>query len=51
MILDLIDTPELFGKDREEELLAALSKLTCHLKLFRDEQCHPFFARWDDAVR
>ena len=50
-ILDLMDTPELFGEDREEELLAALSKLTYHLKRARDEPCRAFFARWDDAVR
>ena len=50
-ILDLMDTPELFGEDREEELLAALSKLTYHLKRARDEPCRAFFARWDYAVR
>eukprot|EP00435_Cladocopium_sp_Y103_P049106 s3051_g14.t1 len=50
-ILDLMDTPELFGEDREEELLAALAKITYHLRRQRDEACRPFFARWDDAVR
>ena len=33
-----------FGEDREEEFLAALAKLTYHLKRGRDEQCRPFFA-------
>jgi len=40
-----------FGEDREEEFLAALAKLTYHLKRGRDEQCRPFFARWDGAVK
>ena len=33
-----------FGEDREEEFLAALAKLTYHLKRGRDEQCRSFFA-------
>jgi hypothetical protein len=50
-LLDVMDTPELFGEDREEELLAALAKLTYHLKRQRDEGCRSFFNKFDDAVR
>ena len=49
--MDLLDTPELYGEDREEELLTALAKLTYHLKRNREEPCRAFSARWDDAVR
>ena len=50
-LLDVMDTPELFGEDREEELLVALAKLTYHLKRQRDEGCRSFFNKFDDAVR
>ena len=50
-LLDVMDTPELFGEDREEELLASLSKLTYHIRRNKDETCRAFFTRWDDAVR
>lgn len=46
-----MDTPEFFGEDTEEELLAALAKVTYHLRRNRDESCRQFFTRWDDAVR
>ena len=46
-----MDTPEFFGEDTEEELLAALAKVTYHLRRHRDESCRQFFTRWDDAVR
>ena len=50
-LLQAMDSPEYFGEDTEEELLAALSKLTYHIKRTRDETCRQFFTRWDDAVR
>ena len=48
-LLDAMDTPELFGEDREEELLAALSKLTYHLRRQKDEGCRSFFNKFDDT--
>ena len=50
-LLEVMDTPELFGEDREEELLAALSKLTYHLRRQKEEGCRVFFNKFDDAVR
>ena len=50
-LLDVMDTPELFGEDREEELLASLAKLTYHLRRQKDEGCRSFFNKFDDAVR
>ncbi len=50
-LLQAMDTPEFFGEDTEEELLAALAKVTYHLRRHRDESCRQFFTRWDDAVR
>ena len=50
-LLEAMDTPEFFGEDTEEELLASLAKLTYHLRRGRDEPCRQFFTRWDDAVR
>ena len=50
-LLQAMDTPEFFGEDTEEELLAALAKVTYHLRRNRDESCRQFFTRWDDAVR
>ena len=49
-LLQAIDTPEFFGEDTEEEI-AALVKVTYHLRRHRDESCRQFFTRWDDAVR
>ena len=35
-LLQAIDSPEYFGEDTEEELLAALAKLTYHIKRNKD---------------
>ena len=50
-LLQAMDSPEYFGEDTEEELLAALAKLTYHIRRTKDETCRQFFTRWDDAVR
>ena len=41
-LLQAMDTPEFFGEDTEEELLAALAKVTYHLRRHRDESCRQF---------
>lgn len=50
-LLEAMDTPELFGEDREEELLSSLARLTYHLRRQKDEGCRAFFTKFDDAVR
>ena len=50
-LLEVMDTPELFGEDREEELLSSLARLTYHLRRQKDEGCRTFFTKFDDAVR
>ena len=42
-LLDLMDTAEMFGDDKEEDLLASLSKLTYHFKRHKDEDLRVFF--------
>ena len=50
-LLDLMDTAEMFGDDKEEDLLASLSKLTYHFKRHKDEDLRVFFARWEESLR
>ena len=51
VLLDTMDLPEHYGEDKEEDLLASLSKITYHLRRGRDEKSRDFFARWDEALR
>ena len=39
------------GEDREEELLASLAKLKCHLKRQKAAGCRSFFTKFDDAEK
>ena len=41
----------MFGDDKEEDLLASLSKLTYHFKRYKDEDLRVFFARWEESLR
>ena len=50
-LLDAMDRPEHYGEDKEEDLLASLSKITYHLRRGKDEKSRDFFARWDEALR
>ena len=50
-LLDAMNLPENFGEDREEDLLASLSKVTYHMKRGKDEPLRTFWARWEEALR
>ena len=50
-LLALMDKPENFGEDKEEDLISSLAKVTYHLRRGRDESNRAFFSRWDQAMR
>ena len=50
-LLDAMDLPEHYGEDKEEDLLASLSKITYHLRRGKEEKSRDFFARWDESLR
>lgn len=50
-LLDLMDLPENFGDDRDEDLLSALAKVTYHLRRSKDEPHRQFFNKWDTATK
>ena len=50
-LLDLMNQPENFGDDQDEDLLSSLAKITYHLRRGRDEGHRSFFSKWDQAMR
>ena len=50
-LLDAMNSPDQFGEDKEEDLLASLAKITYHLRRGKDEGLRTFFARWDESLR
>ena len=50
-LIDLMEKPEVFGEDRDEDLLGALAKVTYHLRREKGETYRSFFGRWDVAMR
>ena len=50
-LLEAMNLPENFGEDREEDLLASLSKITYHMKRGKDESLRGFWSRWEEALR
>lgn len=50
-LLRLMDLPENFGEDKEEDLISSLARITYHLRRGRDETHRDFFSRWDQAMR
>lgn len=50
-LLDAMNSPDQFGEDKEEDLLASLAKITYHLRRGKDEGLRGFFARWDESLR
>ena len=50
-LLDLMNKPENFGDDQDEDLLSSLAKITYHLRRGRDEGHRSFFSKWDQAMR
>ena len=50
-LLEAMNLPENFGEDREEDLLASLSKITYHMKRGKDESLRGFWSRWEEALQ
>ena len=50
-LLQQMDTPEYYGDDQEEHLLASLARITFHLKRGKNEGWREYFAKWDNALR
>ena len=50
-LLSQMDTPEYYGDDKDEHLLASLSRITYHLKRSRNESARQFLGRWEAAER
>ena len=50
-LLQRMDTPEYYGEDKEEHLLAALARITFHLKRGKSESWQEFFSRWENGLR
>ena len=50
-LLRIMNLPENFGEDQEEDLLSSLAKVTYHLRRGRDEGHRAFFSKWDQAMR
>ena len=47
-----MNKPEFYGDDQENKhLLAALSKVTYHLKCQKNETARQFLAKWESAER
>ena len=50
-LLEDMNRPEHYGDDCQEHMLAAMSRITFHLKRQRGEHWRDFFARWETAQR
>ena len=46
-----MDKPERFGDDQQEHMLAAMSRITYHLRRQKTESWREYFAKWDNAIR
>ena len=50
-LVDLMDKADMFGEDKEEDLLSSLARVTYHLRREKTEGHRAFFSRWDVAMR
>ncbi|CAE7519971.1 unnamed protein product [Symbiodinium sp. CCMP2456] len=50
-LLKKMDSPEYYGDDQEEHLLASLARVTYHLKRQKNETARQFLGRWEAAER
>ena len=50
-LLKLMDTKELYGDDRREDMLNSLVKVTYTIRRARGETRKAFFSRWENSVR
>ncbi|CAE7037736.1 RE1 [Symbiodinium sp. CCMP2592] len=51
VLLKKMDSPEFYGDDQDEHLLASLARVTYHLKRQRNETARQFLGRWEAAER
>ena len=51
ILLKRMDSPEFYGDDQEEHLLASLARITYHLKRQKNETARQFLGRWEAAER
>ena len=51
MLLKKMDSPEFYGDDQDEHLLASLARVTYHLKRQKNETARQFLGRWEAAER
>ena len=49
-LLEAMDTPEMFGEDKQEHMLTALSRVTFHMKRQKNESWREYFVRWESAM-
>ncbi|CAE7736839.1 unnamed protein product [Symbiodinium sp. KB8] len=50
-LLKRMDSPEYYGDDQDEHLLASLARITYHLKRQKNETARQFLGRWEAAER
>ena len=50
MLLAEMERPEMFGEDRQEHMLTALSRITYHMKRQKNESRREYFVRWESAM-
>ena len=51
LLLQMMDTKELYGEDEREEMLHSLVTVTYTLRRGKNEPHKAFFSRWENAVR
>ena len=51
LLLKMMDTKELYGKDEREEMLQSLVTVTYTLRRSKGESHKAFFSRWENAIR
>ena len=50
-LINLMNTKEFYGEEMREDMLAACSRITYHLRRSKGEKARSFLTRWDTAER
>ena len=50
-LIDLMNTKEFYGEELREDMLAACSRITFHIRRQKGEKARTFLTRWDNAER
>eukprot|EP00435_Cladocopium_sp_Y103_P034899 s429_g9.t1 len=50
-LIELMNTNEFYGEELREDMLAACSRITFHLRRQKGEKARTFLTRWDNAER